>query len=288
MASRRQVRQAAVQLLYARASTPDNPGGEHLWELINDRDYINLDKASVKILSHLQQGRQASAEKLQKILTDAAGSILSIDRTEKLAKELKSLSDSELKFVDSIRALKGLTKANLGGWRIDLRKLLLESDRLRKIRAGLLPRLEPLPPLELAEIEKIFAKLETYDARAHMVHFPQQYPDQRDLTHLNASLAEMKSLETEVVDLVKKVEDQKEPIDTLIGKTSTNFDLSRLSKVDHAIMSLAVWEILHRPDLDNAISINEGIELARAFSGEEAASFVNGILDQIAKTKPST
>jgi N utilization substance protein B len=48
-------------------------------------------------------------------------------------------------------------------------------------------------------------------------------------------------------------------------------------------LRLASWEILKVPKLDAAVSINEAIELARSFSGEEAASFVNGILDQIAK-----
>jgi N utilization substance protein B len=48
-------------------------------------------------------------------------------------------------------------------------------------------------------------------------------------------------------------------------------------------LRLATWEILKDPELDAAVSINEAIELARSFSGEESASFVNGLLDQIAK-----
>jgi N utilization substance protein B len=72
-------------------------------------------------------------------------------------------------------------------------------------------------------------------------------------------------------------------LDEAIDKAAVNFDISRFSKVDLAILRLASWEILKVPKLDAAVSINEAIELARSFSGEEAASFVNGILDQIAK-----
>jgi len=93
----------------------------------------------------------------------------------------------------------------------------------------------------------------------------------------------MKELENEVTAVVDQVEEKTPQLDDLINSKSENFDLSRLSKVDLAILRLASWEILHLPDLDNAVSINEAIELARAFSGEDAASFVNGILDQIAK-----
>ena len=93
----------------------------------------------------------------------------------------------------------------------------------------------------------------------------------------------MKTLEEEVVSRADEVEAQKEELDLLINAASSNFDITRLSKVDLAILRLASWEIKFLPDLDAAISINEAIDLARSFSGEESANFVNGLLDTIAK-----
>lgn len=93
----------------------------------------------------------------------------------------------------------------------------------------------------------------------------------------------MKALEQEVESQVNAVEEKQQELDQLINDTSTNFDLSRLSKVDLAILRLATWEIKSLPDLDSAISINEAIDLARSFSGDESATFVNGLLDTIAK-----
>lgn len=283
MASRRQVREAAVQLLYARATAPKEQGGPEFWELVNDRNGIIFDKARVKILAHFQQGRTAAAAKLQNILIDCSAAILSADPGEKLARDLKALSAAEIKWADTIRSLSNLTKANLGGWRRDLAKLLVEAGSLKKQRDDILPKTALFPPLQHQALVEIFAKLDTYDERVRMVHFPQNYSEQRDLDHLHRLLAEMKKLEEEVVALVDRVEAAHVELDELIDQKATNFDFSRLSKVDLAILRLASWEILHLPDLDNAISINEAIELARSFSGEEAASFVNGILDQIAK-----
>ena len=116
-----------------------------------------------------------------------------------------------------------------------------------------------------------------------MVHFPENYPDQRDLDHLHRLTSEMKNLEKEAVERADQVEASLSELDEAIDKAAVNFDISRFSKVDLAILRLASWEILKVPELDAAVSINEAIDLARSFSGEEAASFVNGILDQIAK-----
>ncbi|MGC6466792.1 MAG: transcription antitermination factor NusB [Akkermansiaceae bacterium] len=283
MASRRQVREAAVQLLYARDAAPKEQGGPAFWELINDRSGQNFDKARVKTLSHLQQGRMASAEKLQAIVLDCAPAILAADPSEKFAKDFKTLTESEIKWADTVKSLSNLTKANLGGWRRDLAKLLLESGDLKKQRQSILAKTEAFPPQQHATLSKAFEKLDSYDDRVRMVQFPQNFPEQRDLDHLHRLLEEMKELENEVTAVVDQVEEKTPQLDDLINSKSENFDLSRLSKVDLAILRLASWEILYLPDLDNAVSINEAIELARAFSGEDAASFVNGILDQIAK-----
>jgi len=283
MASRRQVRQAAVQLLYARSTSPKDQGGPEFWDLINDRANLTFDKARVKILAHLQQGREAAAAKLLKIFTDSSAAILAADPSEKLAKDLKAHASAEQQWAESCSNLLRLTKADTGGWRRDLHKLLPQSDSLKKERNALLPQTEPFPPLQHEAIKEIFEKLNTYDERARMVHFPENYSEQRDLDHLHRLSAEMKTLESEALARANQVEAAIVELDELIDQTADNFDINRFSKVDLAILRLASWEILKEPEIDTAVAINEAIDLARSFSGEESASFVNGILDQIAK-----
>jgi len=283
MASRRQVRQATIQFLYARSASPDDQGGDDFWALVNDQASITFDRARVKVLAHFQQGREAVVQKLQKALVDHAAAILALGSRGKVSRELKAMAAAEFLWAERCGNLLRLTRANTGGWRRDLEKLLPEIDQLRATRATLAENLSEFPALPLAQFSDLFTKLDTYDQRARFVRFPEKYPDQRDLDHLHRLQGEMAGLAEEARELAEKVEADYEELDTTIDAASANFDLKRLARVDLAILRLATWEILKRPDLDAAVSITEAVDLARSFSGEESAAFVNGVLDHIAK-----
>jgi len=70
-------------------------------------------------------------------------------------------------------------------------------------------------------------------------------------------------------------------IDDLIAGHADNYEFERISAVDRAVLRLAVHEILHCPDIPAVVSINEAIEIAKKYSGENSGAFVNGILDNI-------
>ena len=284
MASRRLVRQAAVQLLYARFASPKDQGGPEFWHLVNDRAALDFDRTRVKVLTHFQQGREALTEKLRRVLTECVAAILAADPTEKLARDLKTFSAQEHLWAENCGNLNRLTKADTGGWRHELEKLLPETNELGQARVEMLKRIEGFPTAQHGKFTDIFEKLDKYDARARMVHSPENYPEQRDLDHLHRLSKEMKELEKETIKLADRVEAEVAAIDKAIDTASANFDIERISKVDLAILRIAAWEITKLPDLDDAISINEAVDLARSFSGAESASFVNGVLDRISKT----
>lgn len=83
--------------------------------------------------------------------------------------------------------------------------------------------------------------------------------------------------------LVRGVVARLTDVDAVISKVSAHWKVGRMAKVDRNLIRLASYEILHCPDIPAAASINEAIELAKRFSGDGAASFVNGVLDQIGK-----
>lgn len=283
MASRRLVRQAAIQLLYARFTSPKDQGGAEFWDLVNDKASLSFDRARVKVLAHFQQGREALTEKLKHALTECATAILAADPSEKLARELKKVSAEEYSWAENCGNLYRLTKADTGGWRHELNKLLPESDNLHRKRTEILHQIKGFPPAQHEKLSEIFTKLDKYDNRTRMVRFPENYPEQRDLDHLHRLTAEMKELEKEALELADHVEAEIDTLDEIINKASVNFDLNRISKVDLSILRLASWEIVKLPELDAAISINEAVDLARSFSGDESASYVNGVLDMISK-----
>lgn len=72
-----------------------------------------------------------------------------------------------------------------------------------------------------------------------------------------------------------------ERIDTLIESYTENWAFSRISKVDLALLRLALYELLYRTDIPPVVSINECIELSKIFSTEESKRFLNGILDKV-------
>ena len=72
-------------------------------------------------------------------------------------------------------------------------------------------------------------------------------------------------------------------IDALIEKHATHWKLSRMNSVDRNILRLSVYELLYCHDIPTSVTINEAIEIAKKFGTEDSSSFINGILDHLAK-----
>ena len=82
-------------------------------------------------------------------------------------------------------------------------------------------------------------------------------------------------------DLAFGVVENRAAIDELIGRHSKNWRLSRMSAVDRNILRVAVYELLHRPDVPPPAVINEALELSKIYGTELSPAFINGILDSI-------
>ena len=85
--------------------------------------------------------------------------------------------------------------------------------------------------------------------------------------------------------LVAGVLQHKKELDVLIGKCATNWKVSRMQIVDRNILRLGAYELLWLDDVPARVTVNEAIELAKDFGDEEAAKFVNGILDKVLATE---
>jgi len=83
--------------------------------------------------------------------------------------------------------------------------------------------------------------------------------------------------------LVKGIVSHQPEIDNLIQSLSDHWRLSRMAHVDRNILRIAVFEFLYEKNIAAAIIINEAIEIAKKYSSDEAAAFINGILDAIRK-----
>jgi N utilization substance protein B len=81
--------------------------------------------------------------------------------------------------------------------------------------------------------------------------------------------------------LILKVIESTEELDTLIRSRIEHWEFSRLAVIDRVILRIGICELLYFPDIPPKVSINEAIEIAREFSTEKSDKFVNGVLDTI-------
>lgn len=85
-------------------------------------------------------------------------------------------------------------------------------------------------------------------------------------------------------EVVKGTYKNLEKINGKIRECAKNWSIDRMAAVDRNILRIAVYEMLYRPDIPASVSINEAIEIAKKYGTDESGSFVNGILDSVART----
>lgn len=98
---------------------------------------------------------------------------------------------------------------------------------------------------------------------------------------------ELDVIEGKIDDYAKKlisgVIENKEKIDELLKRSSKNWALDRMSLVDLNVIRVSTFEMMCVKDVPVSVSIDEAVELAKGFGGEQSHKFVNGILGGISK-----
>ena len=115
--------------------------------------------------------------------------------------------------------------------------------------------------------EVAFCKIYTYIMSGAVDEDYSQF-DENNLTEDDTSF---------VKSLVGGVVDNKPQLDEVIAEFSKSFKLSRIYKIDLALLEIAIYEMSHT-DTPHAVIINEAVGLAKKYSTEKSPSFVNGLL----------
>jgi transcription antitermination protein NusB len=102
-----------------------------------------------------------------------------------------------------------------------------------------------------------------------------------DLPEL-VQLANQEEVRSYALDLIKAISEHRAEIDATLSNSLVDWQLSRLARIDQDILRLAVAEITYllAPE-KKAIAINEAIELAKRYSGEDGHRFINGVLRRV-------
>lgn len=95
-----------------------------------------------------------------------------------------------------------------------------------------------------------------------------------DDSEIEIDVFDMEYVKERVKNVIEKITE----IDTEIDKKATGWKVNRMNYVDLSIIRLAYYEINYDDDIPTAVAINEAVELAKIYGGEESSSFVNGVL----------
>jgi N utilization substance protein B len=79
-------------------------------------------------------------------------------------------------------------------------------------------------------------------------------------------------------ELVEGVEATRDELDDVMEEHAIGWHVERIAPLERAILRVALYEILHRPDVPDEVAVDEAVELAKHYCGTDTPGFVNGIL----------
>jgi len=95
-------------------------------------------------------------------------------------------------------------------------------------------------------------------------------------------LAEEAEVKEFTRDIASSTLNNIQEIDEIIKKAAENWSIERMAIIDRNILRASTYELYYRTDIPSSVVINEALEIAKKYSTEESAPFINGILDRIA------
>ena len=118
----------------------------------------------------------------------------------------------------------------------------------------------------------------------------------RDVGDVNLDLTEVLTRNTEryqevledkefIYTLVNGVSDKQQELDGILRPVAPEWPIEQIARMDRAILRMGIYELLFSSDAPPKVVINEAVELAKAFGGDNSSKFVNGVLGTVLKNK---
>jgi N utilization substance protein B len=99
------------------------------------------------------------------------------------------------------------------------------------------------------------------------------------INHFEIEGVDTEYLNKTMDDMIDHIDD----IDTYIKDNSKDWKISRIAKVDLAVLRVALSEILYNESIPSSVSINEAVEISKKYSSEDSHKFINGILGTVVR-----
>jgi N utilization substance protein B len=88
-----------------------------------------------------------------------------------------------------------------------------------------------------------------------------------------------------IKNLVNGVDSLKSKLDDLIRPVAPEWPIEQIARMDRIILRIGAYELVHTSDVPPKVVINEAVELAKAFGGENSSKFINGVLGTLLRNK---
>jgi N utilization substance protein B len=88
-----------------------------------------------------------------------------------------------------------------------------------------------------------------------------------------------------IEQLVHGVDERQDELDDIVRPVAPEWPIEQIARIDRIVLRIGVYELLHEPDVPPKVAINEAVELAKAFGGENSSKFVNGVLGTVLRAR---
>lgn len=88
-----------------------------------------------------------------------------------------------------------------------------------------------------------------------------------------------------IEQLVRGVNKRQTEIDAVLGPVAPEWPIDQIARMDRVVLRIGTYELLHSTDAPPKVVINEAVELAKAFGGDNSSKFINGVLGTVLRQK---
>ncbi|MCA9333064.1 transcription antitermination factor NusB [Candidatus Saccharibacteria bacterium] len=88
-----------------------------------------------------------------------------------------------------------------------------------------------------------------------------------------------------IVELVKGVEARQQELDDVLQPIAPEWPIAHIARMDRIVLRMGAYELIYNADIPPKVVINEAVELAKSFGGENSSKFINGVLGTVLRNK---
>jgi N utilization substance protein B len=88
-----------------------------------------------------------------------------------------------------------------------------------------------------------------------------------------------------IEQLVHGVDEYQNALDDIVRPVAPEWPIEQIARIDRIVLRIGVFELLYEKDVPPKVAINEAVELAKAFGGENSSKFVNGVLGTVLRSQ---